>query len=77
VYLGSRHVLSGREGEGPAAGPRPAGTNPLKILTDAEQETREIKALSTEEVDGYLKGEGMGLAKAAELNGFPRATARA
>lgn len=37
----------------------------------AGQETREIKALSTEEVDGYLEGEGMGLAKAAELNGFP------
>jgi len=37
----------------------------------AGEETREIKALSAEEVDGYLDGEGMGLAKAAELNGFP------
>ena len=34
-------------------------------------ETREIKSLSAEEVAGYLGGEGMGLGKAAELNGFP------
>jgi len=31
----------------------------------------EIKALSQEEVNGYLNGDGMGLAKAAELNHFP------
>jgi len=37
----------------------------------AGQETRQIKALSTEEVHGYLSGKGMGLAKAAELNGYP------
>lgn len=37
----------------------------------AGEETREIKALSAEEVDDYLDGAGMGLAKAAELNGFP------
>lgn len=37
----------------------------------AGEETREIKALSAEEVDGLMRGEGMGLAKAAELNGFP------
>jgi hypothetical protein len=35
------------------------------------QETREIKALSQAEVQGYLGGEGMGLAKAAELNSYP------
>jgi len=35
------------------------------------QESREIKALSKEEVDGYLSGDGMGLAKAAELNHYP------
>lgn len=35
------------------------------------QETREIKALSPAEVDGYLAGKGMGLGRAAELNGFP------
>src|SRR5690606_7024749 len=32
---------------------------------------RDIKALSHEEADGYLRGAGMGLAKAAELNGYP------
>jgi Spy/CpxP family protein refolding chaperone len=37
----------------------------------AGQEHREVKALSPEEVHGYLAGEGMGLAKAAELNGYP------
>lgn len=37
----------------------------------AGQESREIKALSAEEVQGYLSGKGMGLAKAAELNGLP------
>lgn len=35
------------------------------------QETREIKALAAEEVENYLSGKGMGLAKAAELNGYP------
>ena len=35
------------------------------------QESREIKALSKEEVDGYLSRDGMGLAKAAELNHYP------
>ena len=31
----------------------------------------EIKALSNEQVSGYLNGDGMGLAKAAELNHYP------
>lgn len=35
------------------------------------QESREIKALSADEVQSYLSGKGMGLAKAAELNGYP------
>jgi Spy/CpxP family protein refolding chaperone len=35
------------------------------------QETREIKALSAEEIRGYLAGDGMALAKAAELNHYP------
>ena len=35
------------------------------------QETREIKALSQEDIEGYLTGEGMGFAKAAELNHYP------
>jgi len=37
----------------------------------AGQETREIKALSAEEVDDLLNARGMALAKAAELNGYP------
>ena len=35
------------------------------------QEQREIKALSAEEIQGYLSGSGMGLAKAAELHHYP------
>src|SRR5215470_16237615 len=35
------------------------------------QERREIKTLSKEEVGGYLSGDGMGFAKAAELNHYP------
>lgn len=37
----------------------------------AGQETREIKALAPEDVEAYLSGQGAGLAKAAELNGYP------
>jgi len=37
----------------------------------AGQQAREIKALSAEEIESYLSGSGMGLAKAAELNRFP------
>lgn len=37
----------------------------------AGMETREIKALSPRETDGYLSGAGMSLALAAELNGYP------
>ena len=35
------------------------------------QETREIKALSRDEISGYFSGDGMGFAKAAELNHYP------
>ena len=35
------------------------------------QETREIKALSPQEIDDYLNGRGLGYAKAAELNHYP------
>ncbi|BBI99005.1 hypothetical protein FGKAn22_06980 [Ferrigenium kumadai] len=35
------------------------------------QESRAIKALSADDVESYLAGKGMGLAKAAELNGYP------
>jgi Spy/CpxP family protein refolding chaperone len=37
----------------------------------AGQQSREIKSLSPQEVSDYLAGKGMGLAKAAELNGYP------
>ncbi len=37
----------------------------------AGQETREVKALSPDEVRALLTGEGMGLARAAELNRYP------
>jgi len=37
----------------------------------AGQETRQIKALSPQEVQGLLSGKGLGMAKAAELNGYP------
>jgi Spy/CpxP family protein refolding chaperone len=35
------------------------------------QEKRSIKALSEDDLQGLLEGRGMGLAKAAELNGYP------
>jgi Spy/CpxP family protein refolding chaperone len=35
------------------------------------QESREIKALSPQDIADYLAGKGMGLAKTAELNGYP------
>src|SRR5690242_2678820 len=37
----------------------------------AGQQARAIKSLSAEEIASLLKGEGIGLAKAAELNGYP------
>ena len=37
----------------------------------AGQQARMVKALSPEEVTAYLEGQGMGLAKAAELNHYP------
>ncbi|MDP3654147.1 MAG: Spy/CpxP family protein refolding chaperone [Rhodoferax sp.] len=36
----------------------------------AGQQEREIKALSAEDLKAYLSGKGMGLARAAELNGY-------
>jgi Spy/CpxP family protein refolding chaperone len=35
------------------------------------QEKREIKALSVKEINGYLSGRGLGMAKTAELNHYP------
>ncbi len=37
----------------------------------AGQQHREIKALSSQEIQSYLSGHGMGFAKAAELNHYP------
>ena len=37
----------------------------------AGHENREIAALSSEEIEGLLAGEGMGMALPAELNGYP------
>ncbi len=37
----------------------------------AGQQQRAIKALSPDDIDGYLKGKGMGFAKSAELNHYP------
>ncbi len=37
----------------------------------AGQQQREIKALSAEDLQAYAQGQGYGLAKAAELNGYP------
>jgi hypothetical protein len=45
------------------------GEHPLSPY--AGQQTRAIKALSPEDLAGLLNGEGMGMAKAAELNGYP------
>jgi Spy/CpxP family protein refolding chaperone len=42
------------------------GTQPYAAMTE-----REIKALSKEEIAGLLQGTGMGMALAAELNGYP------
>ena len=35
------------------------------------QQTREIKSMSDDEIRGYLTGEGLGYAKAGELNHYP------
>ena len=34
-------------------------------------QTREIKALSADEIEGYLSGAGLGMALPGELNGYP------
>jgi Spy/CpxP family protein refolding chaperone len=37
----------------------------------AGEQTRDIKALSQQEQRGWIEGQGMGMARAAELNGYP------
>lgn len=63
-----RHLTAALLALGVFAGPL-AAAGPASPY--AGQETRTIKALSAQEVDAYLAGQGMGLAKAAELNGYP------
>jgi Spy/CpxP family protein refolding chaperone len=48
----------------------------MPVLADnpmpyASQQSRQIKALSDDDIAALLKGDGMGFAKAAELNGYP------
>src|SRR5207249_6711473 len=49
----------------------PAGWAGEALSPYSGQETREIKALSRDEINGYLSGDGMSFAKAAELNHYP------
>jgi len=53
----------------PAAAPAAPATQDASPY--AGMETRAIKALSAEEIEGYLAGNGMGFAMPAELNGYP------
>ncbi len=46
------------------------GTGAWAASPYAGQESREIKALSPQEIGDLLAGKGMGYAKAAELNGY-------
>lgn len=50
----------------------PAGAaSPTSPSPYAGQERREVKGLSAEEMADYAAGRGMGLARVAELNGYP------
>ena len=55
MWLGSATALAADKGASPYAG----------------SEKREIEALAPDEIASYLQGNGMGLAKAAELNHYP------
>jgi len=46
------------------------GSSALAASPYAGEQGRDIKALSAQEIDGYLAGQGLGFAKAAELNGY-------
>ncbi|HLL16442.1 MAG TPA: periplasmic heavy metal sensor [Pyrinomonadaceae bacterium] len=48
-----------------------ASAQEMKQGLYAGEERREIKSLSAEEVEALLNGQGMGLARAAELNHYP------
>jgi hypothetical protein len=53
------------------SGATPTGGQQGGDGTYAGQQTRAIKALSSQEEQDLRLGRGMGLAKAAELNGYP------
>lgn len=48
-----------------------AATNEATKSPYAGEQARAIKALSSEEIEALLSGQGMGFARAAELNGYP------
>lgn len=54
-----------------AAGHARPATQGTQASPYAGEEKREIKALSEQEQRAWLEGQGMGLARAAELNGYP------
>jgi hypothetical protein len=60
LAVGSASVLAQHAGHGVAA-----------AAPYASMQSRDIKALSTEDTERLLRGEGMSLALAAELNGYP------
>ena len=43
----------------------------MPVTPYAGQQVRQVKALSDEDIAAHRKGEGMGMAKAAELNFYP------
>ena len=48
-----------------------SASDPQKPADYTGQHTREIKSLSPADIDALRKGQGWGLAKSAELNGYP------
>lgn len=48
-----------------------AGSHTHPASPYAGEQARDIKALSPQEQQGWTNGQGMGLARAAELNGYP------
>ena len=63
-------VVAGSAAAAIAQYPHTQGT-PAPAQPYAGQQGRAVTSLSTEELQGFLDGRGMGLAKAAELNGYP------
>lgn len=73
VYLTVTVSACGTAGEDPEramAGDHAAQVQHTHSAYSSHQ-TREIKALSADEVEGYLSGAGLGMALPGELNGYP------